>query len=259
MKTESKPSRVRPILRWPGGKSRMLKHLLPLIPKHVCYCEPFAGGLAVLLAKPRSPVEVVNDLNGDLVALYRNLQYHLPELLREIDWMFSSRQALFDYMAQPGITEIQRAARFLLRNRTSFAGHMTSFAVAKTKGGGSAFNRAGAGELLGNAHERMDKVVVEHLPYDRCLKLYDSKDTFFFADPPYLNCDIHTYKGWKEEDLLQFRKTLDGLQGRWVVTLDDSPFNRDLFKDCKLKAVTSRNGAMKNSSAKQFGELIIAP
>ena len=73
---------IRPILRWPGRKTRMLKHRLPLIPEHVCYCEPFAGSLALLLAKPRSQVEIVNDMNGDLVALYRNLQYHLPELLR---------------------------------------------------------------------------------------------------------------------------------------------------------------------------------
>lgn len=76
---------ARPILRWPGGKRRMLKRILPKITPHVCYCETFAGGLAVLLAKERSEVEIVNDLNGTLVALYRNLQYHLPALLAEMN------------------------------------------------------------------------------------------------------------------------------------------------------------------------------
>lgn len=63
----------------------MLTHILPLIPTHICYCEPFAGGLAVLLAKQRSKVEVINDLNGDIVALYRCVQNHCDELLRVLD------------------------------------------------------------------------------------------------------------------------------------------------------------------------------
>jgi len=79
-------NRTRPILRWPGGKTRMLKHLLPIVQAtpHVCYNETCAGGLALLMAKERSPVEVVNDVNGDLVALYRNLQFHLPEIVRQM-------------------------------------------------------------------------------------------------------------------------------------------------------------------------------
>jgi DNA adenine methylase len=64
------PPRTKPVLIWPGGKSRHLKHILPLIPPHECYCEPFAGGVAVFLAKPRSRLEVINDLNGDLISFY---------------------------------------------------------------------------------------------------------------------------------------------------------------------------------------------
>lgn len=251
--------RTKPILRWPGGKSRMLKHLLPLVPPHVCYCEPFAGGLAVLLAKQRSTVEVINDINGDLIALYRNLQYHLPELLRELDYLFAARQNIHDFMAQPGITEIQRAARFLLKNKTSFGGNMQSFGVCKTRGGGVGFSRASNTELLGAAHQRLDKVVVENISYDRCLKLYDSPETFFFIDPPYLNAKINAYKGWREEDLQNFRKHLDRVEGKWVVTLDDSKFNRELFKDCKLTAVVSSNKCVnrRTHGEQKFGELII--
>jgi DNA adenine methylase len=253
-------NRVKPIVRWPGGKSRMLKQLLPLIPEHVCYCEPFAGGVAMLLAKPRSAVEVINDLNGDLVALYRNVQYHLPAVLSELEFLFSSRQALHDFVQQPGITEIQRAARFLLKNKTSFGANLKSFAVAKTHGGGSAFSRVKHTALLGKAHERLDSVVVENLPYERCLKLYDSKDTFFFIDPPYLNADVKTYRGWTGKDLKQFRRELDRIKGKWVVTLDDSLFNRDLFGDCKLTAVQTHNGCVNHATAGQkFGELIIQP
>lgn len=258
---KQKTKRTRPILRWPGGKSRMLKLLLPMIPQHTCYCEPFAGGLAVLMAKERSPVEVVNDINGDLVALYRNLQYHLPEVLREIDWFFSSRQNLHDFKAQPGVTEIQRAARFLLRNRTSFGGNMNSFAVAKSAGGGAAFDRMTVGDLLGNAHERLNKVVVENISYERCLANYDSKDSFFFIDPPYLDAQTSAYKGWSADEMKTFRKRVEKIQGKWLVTVDDSSLNRDLFSDCNLLPVSTRNRLANNRthSDATFGELIITP
>lgn len=251
--------RVRPILRWPGGKRRMLKHLLPMIPEHVCYAEAFAGGLAMLLAKPRSEVEIINDINGDLVALYRNLQYHLPELNRELDFMLGSRQMLRDFVVQPGITEIQRAARFLLRNRISFGGGGTSFGVTKSGGGGAAFSHPGCAELLGDAHERMDKVIVENLPYQRFLNLYDTKNTFFFLDPPYVNADPHAYRGWTENEMREFRECVSKLKAKWIVTVDDSKLNRELFRDCKLQEVRTKNGCTNNRTHSEvtFGELII--
>jgi DNA adenine methylase len=253
--------RVRPILRWPGSKSRMLKRILPLIPKHVCYCEPFAGGLAVLLAKERSPVEVVNDLNGDLVALYRNLQFHLPAVLSEINWLFSSRQNIKDFTEQPGLTELQRAARFLLVNRTSFGGKMSSFAIAKTKGGGAGFDRIRMGDLLGKAHERLNNVVVENQSFERCLQTYDSKDSFFFIDPPYVNAPTGAYDGFSEEQMRDLRKRVEKLQGRWIVTVNDSALTRDLFSDCALTEVSSQNRLCNNRTHSQvrFGELIITP
>jgi DNA adenine methylase len=240
----------------------MLKHLLPLIPPHVCYCEAFAGGLAMLMAKPRSQVEIINDLNGDLVALYRNVQYHMPAILDELRFFFSSRKTLYDFIAQPGITEIQRAARFLLKNRISFGGQMTSFAVAKTAGGGAAFSRTRNVDLLGKAHERLDNVVIEHLPYQRCMELYDSRETFFFLDPPYLNKPTGNYAGFTEAQMRDLAKRLRSrsLKGKWLLTVDDSPLNRDLFKGCRLRAVETASGCVnRRTSAKTFGELIIQP
>lgn len=254
-------SRTRPILRWPGSKSRMLPKLLPLIPPHVCYCEPFAGGMAVLLAKARSQVEVINDQNSDLIALYRSLQFHLPELIRQLDFLQSSRKNIKDFTAQPGLTDLQRASRFFLRNRTSFGGGMTSFAIAKTAGGGAAFWRGKATALLGEAHHRLDGVVIENLPYERCLENYDSKDSFFFMDPPYVNAPTGAYEGWSQQDARRFRRRLDRLKGRWLVTLNDSPENRDLFRDCKVEAVETANQRVnrRTSKSRTFGELIVTP
>jgi DNA adenine methylase len=251
--------RVKPILRWPGGKSRMLKHLLPMIPPHMCYVEPFAGGLAVLMAKERSKQEVINDINGDLVALYRNVQFHLPAILEEIGFFVSSRKTLYDFVEQPGLTEIQRAARFLLVNRTSFGSDMRTFAVSRTSSAG--FSRVRNTELLGKAHERLDGVVIESVPYQRCLELYDSKDSFFFMDPPYLNKPTGAYAGFSEKEMTELSLRVRKLKGDWILTVDDSPFNRDLFTRHRLKAVTTHSGKVNRRLHPEatFGELIITP
>lgn len=101
---------TRPIVRWPGGKTRLLKHLLPLIRPHKTYVEAFGGGL---------------------VNLYRHAQYHLDALIDEVRWTLNSREELAGLIAQPGLTGLQRAARFLLRNRMSFGGGGKQFAVTR--------------------------------------------------------------------------------------------------------------------------------
>lgn len=253
--------RTRPILRWPGSKSRLLPVILPKIPVHVCYCEPFAGGLAVLLAKERSAVEVINDQNSELIALYRSLQFHLPELLRQLDFFQASRKNMRDFTAQPGLTDLQRAARFFLRNRTSFGGDSKTFGVAKTAGGGVAFWRSKATVLLGEAHHRLDGVVVENVSYERCFDLYDSKDAFHFIDPPYVDAPTGAYDGWTQADMRRLRRRVDRLKGRWLLTINDSEDNRALFKDCRVEAVQTENkmGNRRTTKRRSFGELVITP
>lgn len=262
MKTKSQSS-ARPVLRWPGSKNRMLKHLLPLVKErpHTCYVEGFAGSLALLMAKERSEIEVVNDINDDLIGLYRSLQFHLPEMVRQIDYLFASRKNLKDFIAQPGLTEIQRAARFLLRNRTSFSGGMKSFGVCKTKGGGVAFDRLKVGDLIGNAHERLNGVIVENVSYERLLKNQDSKETLWFFDPPYVGAPTGAYDGWTLEDVELFRKRLKPLKGEWIVTLNDQPEIREIFQGCNLRATVCANrltNTRTHGDAK-LKEIIITP
>jgi len=251
--------KTKPILRWPGGKTRMLKKLLPMIPPHVCSCEVFGGGLAFTLAKPRSEVEIINDINGELISLYLAAQKHLPELHRQIEMLVSSRQLFHAFTKQPGLTDLERAARFLLRNRISFGGNMHSFGVAKTGGGGVAFSRKGVGKLLTQFHERLDNVVVENLPWQRCFANYDSPETFFFCDPPYFKSKIDAYEGWTEKQLREFARDVRRLKGKWIVTLDDCELNRQLFAGCQIEAVSTQNRSVNHRTHgdQRFGELII--
>lgn len=250
---------TKPVLRWPGGKRRLLKHILPLLRPHTCYVEAFAGGLAVLAAKERSKVEVVNDLNGDIVCLYRCAQFHLDALLQEVEWMLCSRQNLKDYVQQPGLTDLQRAARFLIRNRTSFAGGGTSYAVAKAGGGGAGVSRETVKELLRGLSARLDRVSVENAPYERILRNYDAPATLFFLDPPYVGNDTSNYSAWSPVEMAAFAEQVHRLQGDWIVTVNDSPQTRELFAGHEIQPLVTRSGTVNHRTEKgaTFGELII--
>lgn len=248
---------MKPILKWPGGKRHLAKRLIDLFPEHKCYCEVFAGGLALLLAKPPSKVEIINDLNQNLVTLYRVALFHSQALLYELTWHLSARDNIKDYMAQPGLTDLQRAARFLVRNHTSFAGSGTSFGVAKTKP--VKLDLDFLQERLRDLRSRLNGVTIENLPYERCLANYDSPDTLFFLDPPYLNANPKAYVGWNEAQMTTFARHVQALAGRWIVTVDDSELNRHLFKDYQVEAVKTRNRCtnQRTHGDRTFGELII--
>lgn len=248
---------ARPVISWPGGKTRMLKHILPLIPEHTLYVEVFGGGLAVMLAKEQSDVEVINDINGELVSFYRCCKYHLDALLDELDLVLNSREEFQDYMQQRGLTEIQRAARWFIRNKLSFGGMGTSFGVARTHSQGSRTKRLIAIRAL---NRRLDKTTIERLSWEKCLNLYDHEDAFFFLDPPYLDGAGDSYAGWSEHELTRFCQRLTTLRGRWLFTFQDCEQVRTLMSGYALKAVTRANGIGNNGKVRKgrkYAEVIV--
>lgn len=126
-----------PIIPWMGGKRRLADRLIPLFPPHECYVEVFAGGGALYFLRPQpAPCEVLNDINGDLVTLYRVVQNHLEEFVRQFKWALSSRQ-IFEWqkMTRPEtLTDIQRTARFFYLQHHAFGGKVSgqSFGTATT-------------------------------------------------------------------------------------------------------------------------------
>ena len=242
-------------MRWPGGKTRHLKNILPLIPPHHCYCEPFAGGLAVFLAKERSKLEVINDQNGMLVALYRNAQYHVEELICEIQWILNARRNFIDLGEQKGLTEIQRVARWLVRNHLSYGGMNRNFGYE-----GARSSREGALQKLRDLSKRIDRTIIEQLPYQDCIAHYDKKDTFFFLDPPYLGADPGAYEGWNEEQMREFAGVLAKIKGPWVVTVNAGRTTRAIFAGYRIRQTAVVNKlAQIGKKQSIMTELIITP
>lgn len=181
------PQKALPIIPWMGGKRRLAKYLLPMFPEHTCYVEPFAGGAALFFLRPTpAKVEVLNDLNGQLVNLYRVVQHHFDEFVRQFDWVLTSREEFLRLQAvEPdGLTDIQRAARFFYLQHTAFGGKPIAqhFGTATT---GKAWRAADISASLQAARQRLSGVYIEHESWDKCFKRYDREHTFFYLDPPY--------------------------------------------------------------------------
>lgn len=247
-------------LAWVGGKSKLTATIIPLIPQHKCYAEVFAGAAWVLFRKPESHVEVINDINSDLITLYRVIQNHLEEFVRYFKWQLVSREEFARLQQVPAetLTDIQRAARFYYLVKNAFGAKIVGqcFGVASTSK--PRLNLLRLEEDLSEAHLRLSRVQIENLPYDNLITRYDSKDTFFYVDPPYWDCENDYGKGlFTKEDFTLLRDTLANCQGKWLVSINNMPQIRELFKGYEITEVkTSYSINMGNS--KPVTELLIS-
>jgi len=248
-----------PVISWPGNKRLLAKQIVPLIPEHRCYVEPFGGSLAVLLAKPRSKMEVVNDLNEELINFYRCVRFHLDEMLRELEWVPNARQEFVDFLEQQGLTDIQRAVRWFIRNKFSFGGLGGHFATSTKSSGGVMSSREARIDRLRELNRRLDRVLVENLPWQKCLERYDGEGIFFFLDPPYFSGYQYDVQTWTAEDHQTLRDRIFALQGEWILTYDDVPEVRDLYAGCVFIEISRKRGIGNNhpSLRREFRELII--
>ena len=119
MLNQNKP---KSFLAWIGGKSQLTDKIIPLMPEHHCYCEVFAGAAWLLFRKQPSKVEIINDINSDLVTLYRVVQNHLEEFIRYLKWLLVARDEFDRFMMQEvsTLTDIQRAVRFYYIAKTGY-------------------------------------------------------------------------------------------------------------------------------------------
>jgi DNA adenine methylase len=246
------PPQAKVIIRWAGSKRPLIKFLLPLIPVHECYVEVFCGGLSLFLAKPRSDLEVINDTHGDLINLYRIVKFHWPELERELAWELNSRRQFQAFRDQPGLTDIQRAARWFIRRKNCFAGDGQSFGRSKKSGGAAHSSLKTKLELLAGLHARLDKTIIENLDWKKCVAHYDGPETFFFFDPPYLGGSPKSYRAWDREQWQEMADALPRLQAHWLLTCGDSPASRQLFRRYRLKRVTRPMGITPGAAMREL-------
>lgn len=247
-----------PIIPWIGGKRRLAPELLPLFLDHTCYVELFAGAAALYFMKRPSQVEIINDINGDLVNLYRVVKHHLEEFVRQFKWCITSRQ-IYEWMkcTDPAtLTDIQRAARFFYIQKLSFGGKVEgqSFGTATTST--PKLNLLRIEEDLSEAHLRLSSTTVENRPWQKIIESYDRPHTLFYADPPYWLTEGYGVP-FELEEYEQLAKFAQSIEGTLIISVNDHPEMRRVFADLPMKSVPIRYTVGGNDKAADRAELII--
>lgn len=244
-----------PLIPWMGGKRRLAKHILPLLPHHTCYVEPFAGAAAILFAKTPSEVEVLNDVNGELVNLYRVVQHHLEEFCRQFKHALISRQ-MFEWqkMAVPAtLTDIQRAARFFYLQKLSFGAMLNGhFGTATTSP--PRLNLLRIEEDLSAAHIRLAGVTIEHLDWTEIIERYDAPHSLIYCDPPYWETEGYGVEFGREQydRMAELARTV---KGKMLISVNDHPEMRKAFAGLPMESVPIKYTVGGGQAARQ--ELII--
>lgn len=246
-----------PIIPWIGGKRRLADTLLHRFPQHTCYVEVFAGGAALFFLRPPAEVEVINDVNGDLVNLYRVVKHHLEEFVRQFKWALSSREVFKWLQDTPPetLTDVQRAARFFYLQQQAFGGKVDgqTWGTATTA---PPINLLRIEENLSAAHLRLAGAYVEHLDWQVCLQRYDRPHSLFYMDPPYWQTEGYGVPfAWEQYE--RMAEAMRGLKGKAILSINDHPDIRRCFAGFEFEELSIDYTVGGGAAAVRRGELII--
>lgn len=254
---------TRPAAAYIGGKKILSAVLIERInaTPHGGYAEAFVGMGGVFLRRNRKPkTEVINDINGELATLYRILQRHYPQFMETLKFQITSRREFERLKASDPatLTDLERAARFLYLQRTAFGGKVKGQNFGIDKSGGGRFNINRLGPVLEEIHERMAGVVIESLPWDKFLPRWDRPGMLFYLDPPYWgNEDDYGAGVFSRDDFTALKEALRGLRGRFILSINDRPEVREVFKPFAMESVDCTY-SVKGGKGKAVKELIIS-
>lgn len=237
-------SPAKPVAPWQGGKRALAGRLaerIAAIP-HVRYVEPFVGMGGVFFRRQQRPkLEVINDINREVVNLFRQLQRHYQQLLDTLKWQICSRADFERLLRQDAstLTELERAARFLYLQRTAYGGKAVGQSFGVNFVGPARFDLTKLVSMLEEVHERLGGVLIECLPFAECIRRYDSRPgTLFYCDPPYWGCtDDYGRDIFSAEDFERLAEQLASIQGEFLLSLNDTPEVRTIFAAFQIESV----------------------
>lgn len=247
---------------WIGGKSKLadlIGERLAAIP-HKAYAEAFMGLGGVFFRRRWKPkAEVINDVNRELITLFRVLQRHHGVFVDMLRWQLSSR-AEFERLQKQDpatLTDLERAARFLYLQRLAFGGKAAgqNFGVSPLETVG--FDVTRLIPLLSEIHDRLAGVTIECLGYGEFIKRYDRAGVLFYLDPPYWNSEDDYGRGiFVPRDFERLAHQLAAIEGRFMLSINDVPEIRRIFRAFRLEAVET-SYTIAGGEAKRAAELLI--
>lgn len=214
---------MKPPLTYYGGKQKLAPVIIPLIPEHLLYNEPFAGGAAILFAKPPSEMEVLNDTNKELINFYKIVQQDFVSLEKKIRITLHSRSQHKDagviYENPHLFNDMDRAWAVWVLASQSFSSMLDgswgydkirNTTTKKIINKGLQFTEEYAIRLQNVQLECADAVYI--------IQSRDSADAFHYCDPPYFNSDCGHYGGYTEADMIRLLDTLANVKGRFLLS-----------------------------------------
>jgi len=250
-----------------GGKQNLIRHLLPLIPPHRQYVEPFFGGGALFFAKSPSENEVINDSDNNVINFYEVLQNDFPALEKRIKSTlhseYSHKQA--GEILKNGAGKVDKAWAFWVQTNLSFSNKINM---------GFAFgNDCRCAQLTRNKRDGFTDIYKQRLESAEIfcrdalaiIKLKDTIDTFFYCDPPYPNSDCGHYKGYTESNLKNLLESLSQIKGKFLLSSYPIPILSEYAKkynwiqesiEQPIAVTSKRTGKIKTECLTRNYELI---
>ena len=229
-------------LRYPGGKSKAIKKILPLLPPKMLECrEPLVGGGSVVLAvqnlfKTHVKKYWINDLNYDLYCFWKHARDSIDALVSSVSRVkkncLDGRKLFEEFKSnREGLSDFERAVRFFVLNRITFSGTVDSGGYSQ-----AAFERRftwSSIERLAALSPHLSNMHITHGDYEDLL-FTEGDDVFIFLDPPYWKATASKLYGVKGElhtsfDHERFAENMRKCPHKWLITYDDSPKIRELF------------------------------
>lgn len=253
---------VQPAAGYIGGKRNLARRLVPIIDAlpHTTYAEPFVGMGGIFFKRTARPkAEVINDRSGDVANFFRILQRHYTPFLEMLRYQITSRREFerLSLTEPTTLTDLERAARFLYLQRTTFGGKVAGRTFGVSPGMASRFDVTRITPMLEALHERLAGVVIECLDWSNFIARYDRPETLFYLDPPYWGSEGDYGKAMFEPaDFTRLSAVLKALKGSFLLSINDVPAIRDIFSWADLTAVETTY-SVNNGKPSKAGELII--
>lgn len=216
----------------------MADKLLPLFPDHTCYVEAFAGAAALYFLKEPAEVEVLNDVNSELINLYRVVKHHLEEFVRQFKWALSSRKIYEWHQVTPPetLTDIQRAARFFYLQKLAFGGKVDGQVFGTATTSPPRLNLLRLEEDLSAAWIRLAATYIENLDWHKVVEKYDRDHTLHYLDPPYWETEGYGVEfGFGHYERMS--ELAKQCAGSMIVSINDHPEIRRVFDGLHMESV----------------------
>jgi DNA adenine methylase len=203
----------------------MAERIIGMMPAHKIYCEPFFGGGAVFFRKPKAGLEVINDCNDRLITFYHEVQTNFEAVYKLVQQTLHSetlyRRAKDVYNRRVPADDTEMAWAVWMITNISFSGSMQGgwkWCNGSSGSHSGIFMRNKRDEFCSLLRDRMEDVQISSRDALDVIRQRDTKDTFFYLDPPYPGHTQQHYHGYTMRDLCDLLDVLTTIKGRFILS-----------------------------------------